>query len=63
MFERFADTGYFRRVRLIDGVLTWPGPLGWRTDQVVDLSPESVVWGVCPAPPSADLPPASLVLR
>ncbi len=63
VFEKFVDVRYFRRVRLIDGVLTWPGPRGWRVDQVVDLSPDSVVWGICPAPPSVDLPPMSLVLR
>ncbi len=63
VFERFTDTRYFRRVRLVRGVLTWPGRRGWRADQVVDLLPEAVVWGVCPAPFSADPPPASLVLR
>jgi hypothetical protein len=62
VFKRFAEPRYFARVRLVHGVLTWPGPKGWNEHQVVDLSPDDVIWGVCPAPATTRKPPATMVV-
>jgi hypothetical protein len=44
-----SDPVFFRRVRVEDGVLTWPGD--------VDLAPETVIWdGPTPGDPNARPP-------
>jgi hypothetical protein len=60
-WDRFFEPRYFARVRLVHGALTWPGPKGWNPYQVIDLSPDGVIWGRCPMPPTTRKPPATMV--
>jgi Protein of unknown function (DUF2442) len=61
VFDRFVEPRYFARVRVIQGALTWPGSAGWNPYQVVDFSPDGVIWGRCRMPPTTRRPPSTMV--
>ena len=61
VFDRFVEPRCFKRVRFVDGALTWPGLKGWDPRQVVDVSPYGLIWGRCPMPPTTRRPPSTMV--
>ncbi|MBD3777546.1 MAG: DUF2442 domain-containing protein [Campylobacterales bacterium] len=44
VFERLKDPAEFRRVKIVDGVLTWPGQLDLAPDAMHDAIQKNGTW-------------------